>query len=417
MNEPFSFAPTTPQGEVFIQRIRVLRPALAELAREYDASGKFARRSFGILRDAGILAAAVPAKLGGMDVQSPHDLAAGAFELAQACSSTAIASWMHIGATFGYAGAWRALETRGLGEAVERIGAVLTGVAEGTDVLCVAGTEPGVYAGGALKTEARSSGDGWVVDGTKTFATLSPLATLLNTSCRVVREGQPDVVGSALIPRDTPGVEILDNWDGMGMRGSGSGVVRFTDVQLPRDALSLGRPFGSESSDFYFNGLVANAGLVNAALGIAQAARDRSLRELQSRVKLPAAHPAAERVAIQIAVAEMDVELMAAKAMQQAHLMEVNRIFAEYTPRNAPLDLMRRFTAASRASKTFAESAAISVVNQAMSLAGGGSFVTGSDYSRWYRDVRALPFMAPAQTENMQFIGKVALGLEPTIDY
>ncbi len=393
-----------------------MRPALAELAREYDASGKFANRSFALLRDAGILAAAVPAKLGGMDVQSPHDLAAGAFELAQGCSSTAIASWMHVGATFGFAGAWRALEARG-GAALERIAAVLRGVAEGAEVLCVAGTEPGVYAGATFGTEARPAEDGWVVNGTKTFATLSPLATLLSTSCRVVREGQPDVVGSALIARDTPGVEVLDNWDGTGMRASGSGVVRLTNVQIPREAVSLGRPLGAESPDFYFNGLVANAGLVNAALGIAQAARDRSLKELQTRVKLPATHPAAERVAIQIAVAEMDMELMAAKAMQQAHLLEVDRVFAEYTPRNAPLDLMRRFTAASRASKTFAEHAAISVVNQAMSLAGGGSYIAGSDYSRWYRDVRALPFMAPAQTENMQFIGKVALGLEPTVDY
>jgi alkylation response protein AidB-like acyl-CoA dehydrogenase len=134
-------------------------------------------------------------------------------------------------------------------------------------------------------------------------------------------------------------------------------------------------------------------------------------------VKLPASRPAAERVAVQIAVAEMDMELMAAKAMQQAHLLEIDSIFATLTPRTAPLDVMRKFAGASRASKTFAERAAINVVNRAMSLAGGGSYVSGSDFSRWYRDVRALPFMAPAATENMQFIGKVALGLEPTIDY
>lgn len=417
MPEPFSFTPTSAQGEELRRRVRDIRPALVELAREYDRSGQVARKSFDLLRDAGILGAAVPAELGGLDVRSPHDLAAGAFELAQGCSSTAIASWMHIGASFGFAGVWRALAARGRRDSIARIESMLKGVAEGTEVLCVAGTEPGVYPRTTLRSVATLDGDAWVVNGMKTFATLSPLATTLNTFVKIVADGEPDRFASALIPRNTPGVEIPDDWDGMGMRGSGSGIVRLNNVRLPKESVTGGRPFGGEDPDNYFNGLVANAGLVNAALGIAQAARDRAVADLKTRVKLPTAHPAAERVAIQIAVAEMDTELMAAKAMQQAHLLEVDHVFATLTPRTAALEDLRKFTAASRASKTFAEKAAISVVNQAMSLAGGGSYVAGSDFSRWYRDVRALPFMAPAATENMQFIGKVALGLEPTIDY
>ena len=168
MLEPFSFAPVSPQGAGYVQRIRDVRPALLDLAREYDKSGKFAHESFATLREAGILAAAVPAELGGLDVQSPHDLAAGAFELAQACSSTAIASWMHHGATFGFAGVWRALAARGRRESAERLERILIGVAEGREVLCVAGTEPGVYAGATSRTEARQTEDGWAVNGLKT---------------------------------------------------------------------------------------------------------------------------------------------------------------------------------------------------------------------------------------------------------
>jgi len=368
------------------------------------------------LQSAGITAAAVPAELGGLDVRSPHDLAAGSFEVAQACSSTAIASWMHHGIIFNFAGVWRAFAARGRREDVARIERILVRVAEGEELFCVAGTEPGVYAGFGSKTEARPVDGGWVVNGLKTFATMSPAATTLNVSLKVVVEGEPDRMGMAMIPRGVAGLDVPDDWDGMGMRGSGSGVVKLSGVRLPQDAVSAGPVFGAETNEAYFNGLVANAGLVNAALGIAQATRDRAIENVRTRVKAPVDHAASERVAVQIAVAAMDIELMAAKAMQRAHLLDVDRFFSEYTPRTAPLEELRAASAASRATKTYVEDASMGVVNKAMSLAGGGSYVSGSDFARWYRDVRALPFMAPQATESLQFIGKVALGLVPAID-
>ena len=36
-------------------------------------------------------------------------------------------------------------------------------------------------------------------------------------------------MGAALVPVDRPGVEIMNNWDGLGMRASGSHDVIFTD--------------------------------------------------------------------------------------------------------------------------------------------------------------------------------------------
>ena len=56
----------------------------------------------------------------------------------------------------------------------------------------------------------------------------------------------------------------------------------------------------------------------------------------------------------------------------------------------------------------------MSIVNRSMTLYGGGGFVAGNTLARLYRDVRAGPFMQPwATNQAVEFIGKVALGLDP----
>lgn len=416
MDEPFSFEPVTPEGAELCRRIRELQPELTEHARVYDRSGTFADANIRLLQRSGVMAAPVPAELGGLGVASPHDLAAGTFEIAMACSSTAIASWMHVGTAFGFAGPWRALVARGRRDDVASVEQTLVAIAQGEQIFCVARTEPGVYLGEAMNTVAERTGDGWVINGMKTFATLSPVATILNVSLKVVVDGR-DHIGVALISRDQPGVEIPNDWDGMGMRASGSGVVHLKDVRVPVGGVTIRRVMGGEDPDQHFNWPVGGSGFVSAALGIAQAARDRAIEQLKTRVRAPVTHPASERVAIQLSVADMDIAHFAAKAMQRAHMLDVERLYADFTPRNAPLELLRQFVAASHATKCYGERSAIRVVNHAMDLAGGGSYLAASDFSRWYRDVRAIPFMWPSATEMTQFIGKVALGLTPTIDY
>src|SRR5689334_3539282 len=61
-------------------------------------------------------------------------------------------------------------------------------------------------------------------------ATVCPIATLLSVVFRIQAEtGEGWRITASYINRNTPGVEVQDNWDALGMRASGSNDIVFRD--------------------------------------------------------------------------------------------------------------------------------------------------------------------------------------------
>ena len=89
---------------------------------------------------------------------------------------------------------------------------------------------PGPHAPG---TRATRTASGWRVDGRKLFCTMSPAASHLYVAVTHADGEGTDRYAYAMVPTDTPGVVLHDDWDGLGMRASGSNSVSLEGVALP----------------------------------------------------------------------------------------------------------------------------------------------------------------------------------------
>ena len=98
---------------------------------------------------------------------------------------------------------------------------------------------------------------------------MSPAADVLYTAVTYTDDSGRERYGYAMVPRETPGVVVHDDWDALGMRASGSNSVSFENVRLPRSALRGGFPVG-DPVEYMERNLSAGLFHAAAALGIAE---------------------------------------------------------------------------------------------------------------------------------------------------
>ncbi|MFI5485973.1 acyl-CoA dehydrogenase family protein [Micromonospora echinaurantiaca] len=400
----------TPAGARMVELAEEHAADFATRAARYDAENTFVRENFAAMRASGFLAATAPAEAGGLGVDSLHDLTVAVSRLARGCPATAIAANMHLGFTFDISRTLRRSADDAPFTAQLRILVKLLG--RGRLVMSHAGTEPG----GAFSfptTEARPADGGYLITGHKTFATNSAVADAFTVFVRVPDGAGWYRMGSAVIRRGTPGLTVLDNWDAVGMRGSGSNDVVLSDCFVPADMVQLGGRVG-EPTTAMWPGLVAvNFPLVGAYLGIAEAAHELTVTAARTRKRKPYDHLLAERPAVQVQLAEMEVALATARATL-GRTCEAMDEFLTLPEDELTMDAVHRAVMDYQCTKLIVNRAATEVVDQAMTVVGGGSYLTGHPLSRLYRDVRAGGFMQPySPIEAREFIGRVSLGLDP----
>ncbi|WP_066949140.1 acyl-CoA dehydrogenase family protein [Microtetraspora fusca] len=114
----------------------------------------------------------------------------------------------------------------------------LPGLCAGELSPALAITEPG--AGSDLRgiaTTARRDGDGWRLNGAKTFITNGGHADVLVVVARTGPEGGNHGFSLLLVERGTPGFSVGRNLDKIGQRGENVAELFFDDVRLPAEAL------------------------------------------------------------------------------------------------------------------------------------------------------------------------------------
>jgi acyl-CoA dehydrogenase len=357
--------------------IAELGPRFAARAAAHDESGDFVAANIAELKAAGLTAAAVPVELGGLGLDQAG-LAAMLQSLARYCASTALALSMHTHLVAALAFRWR-----GDGKTGEPV--LRRVAAEGIGLVSSGGSD---WLDGSCRAEPVDGG--FRIHGRKIFASGAPAGDMMMTMA-VLSQDDGDVVLHFAMPMDAAGVRRLDNWDTLGMRGTGSVDIELDGVFVPEAAVSVRRPVGVWHPAMHFVTKVAFPLIYAVYVGIAEAARDRAVALVGGRA----------RADFELIVGEIETELAAAR------LALADMLTASQTGEPGPETTNRVMIG-----RTLVARAAIATVEKAMEPAGGAAFHRKTGLERLFRDVQAARYHPLQPRAQARLAGRLALGLD-----
>lgn len=372
--------PTYPAVKDQAERFRIidsLADGFRERAYQYDEDSAFPEKNFQELREAGLLSLTLPEKWGGAGLWTE-----GGFQpyyeliekIASVDAPTAQLFQVHSHSIGMLAHA--ATE-----EQMEKYVAPLA--LEGKLVASV-GSEatPGKKGAGASTTTLEKNENGkWVLNTTKHFASLGPAADafLIWLAMPGTEDYDYRTIG-VLVPRDIPEVEMIDNWDVLGMRQTVSWGVKVTNYELPDDAI-FGEPGWWEVDDTRTFTLAFAANHLGAAKG----ALDFTQQWVNERPNL------AENDVIAFQMGELASTLYAARKALSA----AAAVWDTGDRKQGEFEGVHALTVAKRVS--------LEVTSKCLDICGSRSMFKTYPLERFYRDTRAftLHYRVDGYTRNL----------------
>ncbi|MFB4350286.1 acyl-CoA dehydrogenase family protein [Microbacterium sp. CR_7] len=362
-----AFDPSVFLPDDLLDRIRERAPL-------HDRDNTFPQQDLDELREAGYLSILVPAERGGAGL-GLAEAAVLQQRLATAAPATALAINMHLVWT----GVAKVFSDRGVpGLEFVQDGAVAGevfafGISEGGNDLVLFGSD----------TDAVPTGDGgYAFTGTKIFTSLAPVWTRLGLhGLDTTSEDAPKLVFAFVERSDA--VVTSDDWDTLGMRGTQSRTTRL-DGAIADAAHVVRRIDAGPSPDPIVFGIFSVFEILLASVytGIARRALDLAVQTARTRRSKRTGTSYSQDPDIRWRVADMGLAYDALPPQIAALARDVD----DRADHGA-----RWFTLLSGL-KHRAITTAKHVVDQAMLVAGGGSYFSANELSRLYRDVLAGAF-------------------------
>jgi len=271
----------------------------------------------------------------------------------------------------------------------------LRGCADGQFVSAIGMTEPAVGSDLAnLETSAVRDGDGWVLNGQKTFISNGIECDLIVVACRTDPHARPAHAGVSLIvvEEGTPGFVKSRKLDKMGQHIQDTAEIFFEDCRVPASHL-----LGEEGRGFRY--LMENLQRERLMISIAaQVAAEQILDKTLPYTK--------ERKAFGKPIASFQHN--AFKLVERATEVEIGRTFLDalIDEFEAGEDIARRVSMA----KWWLSDLANRVAYDAVQLHGGYGYMGEVAVSRDFVDVRAIPIYA-GSNEVMKLILARMMGL------
>ena len=378
--------------------VAVAHDLAAEFARgagDRDAGRLLPHDEVDALKRSGLLALSVPARFGGPDL--PATVVAEVFRII-AHADPSLAQIPHSHYTF--------LEAlRAQGTPAQQ--GFFFGLVRDGALFANAQTERGPHPVNVdATTLAPDDADGFILSGRKFYATGSWFADWLIVRASLAGNDEtPDAStpkALAFIPRDAAGVEVVDDWDGLGQRTTASGTVTLDAVRVPAEHVVPFSPIFDGPSAYG-----AHAQLLHAAIdvGIATGALAEGVRQTakaRPHFEADVTTAADDPTLIQVA-GELVVTVRAARALLAEAAREVDRARADVTE-----DSAAAASVAVAVAKVAAVRAALEASSTLFDLGGTRSASASANLSRYWRDARTHT-LHDATRWKLQHIGRYAL--------
>jgi alkylation response protein AidB-like acyl-CoA dehydrogenase len=232
-------------------------------------------------------------------------------------------------------------------------------------------TEPGSGSdAGALRTTAHRRGDGWVLNGTKNFATHGTVAEIAVVMART-RSGQgTDGISAFILEKGMKGFRPGKQENKLGMRASDTSELILEEVEVPAENLLGAEGVGFKQAMKTLDG--GRISIAALALGMAQGAFDASVR--YAAIRRTFGKPINEHQAIQFKLADMQVQIEAARCLvyRAAWLKDQGLPYGK----------------AAAMAKLYASEMACRVADEAVQIHGGYGFIKDYPVEKFYRDVK-----------------------------
>ncbi len=220
------------------------------------------------------------------------------------------------------------------------------------------------------RTTAVDMGDHYLINGTKNWITNGNSASVYIVMAQTNPEKKHKGINAFIIEKGWDGFVVGKKEDKLGIRGSDTHSLMFTDVKVPKENRIGEDGFGFSFAMTTLNG--GRIGIASQALGIASGSYELALKYSKERKTF--GKPICQHQAIQFKLADMATNIDAARllCLQAAILKDQGRDFAK----------------AGAMAKLFASQTAMDTTIEAVQIHGGYGFVKEYHVERLMRDAK-----------------------------
>jgi len=266
---------------------------------------------------------------------------------------------------------------------------------------CLGLTEPGAGSDalGSMRTRAVRDGDVYRITGSKLYITNGPIADVCLLYAKSIPDSGSKGITAFVVDTATPGFQVAQKLVKMGFRGSQTAELVFDDMVVP-----VANIVGAEHEGHrvVMSGLdLERAAVSSISVGIAERALQLAIEFAKARRQF--GKPIAEFQMVQSLIAEMYVDVQAARMMSWQALDECSHVDPAQAGRGG-------IHASTAAAVMFCADACNRVLDRAVQVHGGNGYIWETEVNRLFRTIKLLEIGAGTTEVRKMIIARELLG-------